>query len=125
MPDTRVKVALSEETLTEIDARRGDVPRQRYLRRIVEERVAMDRGGHLLDSEDRSAAGDGGWSTKVVMVPEPKPSKTLPKKEQPVSLDTVNVREERVGPETCEHPKSKREVHGWGTVCGICKTRIS
>jgi hypothetical protein len=38
MPDTRVKVGLSEELLAKVDQERGDVPRERWLRRLVEER---------------------------------------------------------------------------------------
>jgi hypothetical protein len=38
MPDTRVKVGLSEELLAKVDQERGDIPRERWLRRLVEER---------------------------------------------------------------------------------------
>lgn len=67
MPDTRVKIGLNEAVLAEVDALRGDIPRERFLRRIIEERLQ----------------GSGGLVIPV-HAPEPTPSKTPPPKEQPV-----------------------------------------
>jgi hypothetical protein len=116
MTDTRIKVGLSEETLAALDGIRGDVPRERWLRRVIEERVAMHRAPVLIDA---------------VAVAEPKPSKAPPQKavQVPVArataegerkvvdtLATVNVAQER-----CDHPKAKqRVINGGAVICDGC-----
>jgi hypothetical protein len=64
---TRLSLGLSAETVSKIDEARGDVPRERWLRRLIEEQLADT--WHPMDSPDRSARGDGGWSTKVERQP--------------------------------------------------------
>ena len=66
-----------------------------------------------------------------IQVTEHTPSKPLPPiddhrefleqrgpatKEQPVTT---------VIPEGCSHPRDKRQVHGWGTLCGLCNEKVS
>lgn len=81
MADKRIKVGLSEETLTTIDTRRGLVPRETWLRALIEQ--ALSPG---------------------LLIPEPKPSKPVPPtrpspttplpKEKPVQPEIV---ERRIG----------------------------
>jgi hypothetical protein len=57
MPDTRVKVGLSEELLAKVDQERGDVPRERWLRRLVEER--FEPSTTALPTPSKTAKADG------------------------------------------------------------------
>lgn len=28
-------------------------------------------------------------------------------------------------PASCDHPKAQRQVHDWGTTCGVCGVRVT
>lgn len=86
-------VRMSDELWAQMEETRAAIPRESWVKTAIIERIARARPAdwedalgpqeplnmrHPMDSEDRSAAGDGGWSTKVVKVPEPKPSKSPP-----------------------------------------------
>lgn len=63
----RTTLDLPEELWDRVDAERGAVARNRWIRDAIELRLAA----HPLDSPDRSARGDGGWSTQVVPAERP------------------------------------------------------
>jgi hypothetical protein len=90
-----IRLSLSDELLAQIDGNRGKVPRTVWIRDVIEQ--------HL----DREPV------RKPLRVAEPKPSKT------PAARPNVTV-----VPSHCEHPKDRREVHGWGTLCGVCGVRL-
>jgi hypothetical protein len=90
-----IRLSLSDELLAHIDNDRGKVPRTVWIRDAIE--ATLSRGP----------------VQTPVRVAEPKPSKTPPAR--------ANV---AIGPSHCEHPRSHRQVHGWGTLCGVCGVRL-
>lgn len=71
MPDTRIKIGLSEETLALVDQQRGLVPRERWLRDIIETHLARPTvTAPWVLGED--------VAKHQVRAPEPAPSKPPP-----------------------------------------------
>lgn len=66
---TDIRLPLEPGLLAKVDEARGDIPRVRWIRRLIEEHFETPAVSHPMDSPDRSARGDGGWSTKVERQP--------------------------------------------------------
>ena len=124
----QINLRVDEEMLGAIDRARDRVPREVWIRDAVQARL---RGAR--------------FDADLVRAPEPAPSKPLPptrggnassakkvtdltppptgpapgaKKEKPVTKPADVIRQ------GCEHPRSARQVHGWGTLCGICGVKV-
>jgi rubredoxin len=77
----QMTVRMSDELWAQMEETRAAIPRESWVKTAIIERIARARPAdwadaicpqeplnlrNQMDSEDRSAAGDGGWSTKVV-----------------------------------------------------------
>lgn len=102
---------MPEGLLGAIDEARGLVPRNAWIRDVLERETLL-------------AAID-----PPIRVPEPKPSKAPPVKGGYASSDrkVTDLTQPPKGPApgACTHPKDKRRSFGWGSLCGVCNERIT
>lgn len=120
MPMKRISLDVPQDLCDQIDETRGLVPRNVWLRELIEQRLTPSPPVSTTQKKVRAA--------------EPAPSKPLPTVAN-VAVEAPSEFLEAYGrgqaePKiatvgSCSHPKSKRSVHGWGTLCGLCGEKVS
>lgn len=92
-----VHLTIDEDLLREVDETRGDVPRNVWVRRAISDRLARPE------------------------LPAPEVPIVIP---PPVPAEMGATAPPPPIPGRCTHPKAKRQVFTWGSMCGVCNTRL-
>lgn len=122
----RTTLDLPDEVFEEVDRVRGDIPRNRWIVRAVEAALEPRRNPEMIDM-----TVSGGEIVKAVQVPTarrteegaPKVVDTLGR-EHYEALIADQQEAARQADGACPHPKAKRQVYGWGSLCGVCGARL-
>jgi len=105
----QINLRLPEELLVQVDERRGDIPRERWLRTLVEAELT---GPPPIDDPIRLTVPE-----KPPAQPKPQPAPNPPQTPPPPPKPIVEAQ--------CPHPSARREKHGGRTLCRACMGWLS